>query len=118
LESKDELTPLQTLKALVKIGIPFEQAYAQCWQDVVDKEGRKKPSPNYMSDNHLQAKMNGLKGGRPKTKKIKASDLPKQAAIINRMIIRGFRVGEIADMIGTSQQSVSQAKSKYKLPIK
>jgi len=108
---------MQTLKALVKMGLPFEQAYAQCWQDQLDKEGRKKTSPNYMSDNHLQAKMNGSKGGRPKTKKIKASDLPKQAAIINRMIIRGFRVGEIADMIGTSQQSVSQAKAKYNLPI-
>jgi len=56
------------------MGLPFEQAYAQCWQDQVDKEGRKKTSPNYMSDNHLQAKMNGSKGGRPKTKKIKASD--------------------------------------------
>jgi hypothetical protein len=33
---------IQELKALLQLGIPYEQAYAQCWGDLVRSENHKK----------------------------------------------------------------------------
>ena len=32
---------IETLRALVSLGIPFEEAYGQCWRDLVSKENHK-----------------------------------------------------------------------------
>lgn len=44
------------------MGIPFEQAYAQCWKDLVEKEKEGKPKlGNGMIGNSAQAKINAAK---------------------------------------------------------
>lgn len=54
---------IQTLKALMTMGIPYEQAYAQCWKDLRDYEVNSKPKPlgNGMVGNSAQAKINAAK---------------------------------------------------------
>lgn len=105
------LKPIDELKALVQMGIPFEQAYAQCWQDLRLKENASKPRNN-MINNHQQAKENGSKGGRPSKDK-----LSQPAKVVNNMLNRGMKVTEISDILGKSHQSVSQLVKKYGLPI-
>ena len=79
---ENQLTPMQTLKALVKMGIPFEQAYAQSWKDLRIRETQKTTITNGMTNNQAQAKANGAKGGRPK-KVLALTDL---ASAVNNML--------------------------------
>lgn len=52
---------IQELKALLQLGIPYEQAYAQCWADLVRSENHKK---NPMFRDPIQAQKNAKKAGR------------------------------------------------------
>jgi hypothetical protein len=52
---------IQELKALLKLGIPYEQAYAQCWGDLVRSENHKK---NPMFRDPIQAQKNAKRAGR------------------------------------------------------
>ena len=54
---------IQELKALLELGIPYEQAYAQCWGDLVRSENHK---TNPMFRDPMQAQENAKKAGRPR----------------------------------------------------
>ena len=54
---------IQELKALLQLGIPYEQAYAQCWGDLVRSENHK---INPMFRDPVQAQKNAKKAGRPR----------------------------------------------------
>lgn len=58
-----DLKPIEKLRALIKMGLPFEQAYSQCWLDLREEEKQKKPSQlgNAMIGNTAQAKINAAK---------------------------------------------------------
>jgi len=53
----------QNLKSLVRLGIPYEDAYAQCWRDLRLSEQTKK-TPVVTDTN--TAKQNAKMGGRPR----------------------------------------------------
>ena len=54
---------IQELKALLELGIPYEQAYAQCWGDLVRSENHK---INPMFRDPKQSQQNAKKAGRPR----------------------------------------------------
>ena len=54
---------IQELKALLQLGIPYEQAYAQCWGDLVRSENHK---VNPMFRDPKQAQENAKRAGRPR----------------------------------------------------
>ena len=54
---------IQQLKALIQLGIPYEQAYAQCWGDLVRSENHK---INPMFRDPKQAQENAKRAGRPR----------------------------------------------------
>jgi len=54
---------IQELKALLQLGIPYEQAYAQCWGDIVRSENHK---VNPMFRDPKQAQENAKRAGRPR----------------------------------------------------
>ena len=102
--------------ALVKNGMPTEDAIGVVWRELAEQEYINKPKKNFMSDNSLQAKLNGAKGGRPRQVK-SAADLPRQAFAINSMLNKGMKNYEIAEILGIAQQSVTSAARKYGLPV-
>lgn len=64
--------------------------------------------------NQTAAKLNGAKGGRPKTgNNAKMTD---RAATINRMLLRGMNAADIADILGSTKTSILDAKRRYSLP--
>jgi len=58
-----DLKPIEALRALVKLGMTFEQAYGQCWRDLIEQEKQKKPTQpiNEMTEKSAQAKINASK---------------------------------------------------------
>tara|TARA_R100000657_G_C4542990_1_gene18681 strand:+ start:154 stop:330 length:177 start_codon:yes stop_codon:yes gene_type:complete len=46
------LKPIEQLKALVQMGIPFEQAYSQCWKDLRALETEPKPKKIILPENN------------------------------------------------------------------
>ena len=80
-----------------------------------------------------QSKLNGKKGGRPtwvskpktpprveykpapKPKLIKLSD---KARTVNKLLLKGWIVVDIADVLGVSHQAISQMVKRYNLPRK
>ena len=54
---------IETLRALVSLGIPFEEAYGQCWRDLVSKENHK--SDPMFRDPEIMKKISRKFGGRP-----------------------------------------------------
>ena len=111
---ENQLTPMQMLKALVRMGIPFEQAYAQSWKDLRILEKQKTTINNGMTNNQAQAKANGAKGGRPK-KNLELTDLAKA---VNNMMNRNIDTKEVADILGRSPKSIAQIITRYQLPRK
>ena len=55
---------IQELKALLQLGIPYEQAYAQCWGDLVRSENHK-VNPMFRDPKQSQENAKG-KAGRPR----------------------------------------------------
>lgn len=54
---------IEQLKALISLGIPYEDAYAQCLGDLVRSENHK---VNPMFRDPVQAQKNAKKAGRPR----------------------------------------------------
>jgi DNA-directed RNA polymerase specialized sigma subunit len=52
----------------------------------------------------------GKLGGAPKL------ELSKKAQTINKLMLKKMTVAEIADIVGTTHQSVSQIRNRYGLP--
>lgn len=100
---------IDKLKALVQMGIPFEEAYAQCWKDLRITETASKHRNNIPDSLY--------KDTEEKPKPITKDKLSEPAKIVNNMINRGMKVKEISDILGKSHQSVSQLVKKYCLPI-
>ena len=102
-----KLKPMEELKALVQMGIPFEEAYAQCWKDLRITETATKHRNNIPDSLFTEEK----------PKPIAKDKLSEPAKIVNNMMNRGMKVKEISDILGKSHQSVSQLVKKYGLPI-
>jgi len=68
------------------------------------------PSPQ--AKNGQNAGKFGKLGGAPKL------ELSENAKVINRMLIKGMKVFEIAELLGKSHQAVTQVKNRYGLPRK
>lgn len=125
--SAGNLAPIQQLKALVKMGIPFEQAYAQCWKDLLAKEKENPQKVKMTQDEKQLAKdLVNKKASKPKPKpkpKIKKhvvyreDDLPKHVGVINRMIVKGFSDVDICEMLNIHHSTLVREKKKYGLPI-
>ena len=62
-----------------------------------------------------QDRINGALGGRPRTE-IPIKPMTVHARRVNKMIQRGLSQRDIADILDTSQQAVSQIVSRYRLP--
>jgi len=103
------LKPMEKLKALVQMGIPFEEAYIQCWKDLRVTETASKHRNSIPDSLHKELEV--------KPKPITKDKLSEPAKIVNNMINRGMKVKEISDILGKSHQSVSQLAKKYCLPI-
>ena len=84
----------------------FEDYYRGLWlrQMVIDKKGN--PMAREAPGHHK----NGKNFGRNKMK------LSKQADIVNRLLNKRMLLREIADILGVSQQAVSDMKKRYGLP--
>ena len=104
-----KLKPIEKLKALVQMGIPFEEAYIQCWKDLRVTETASKHRNSIPDSLHKELEA--------KPKPITKDKLSEPAKIVNNMLNRGMKIKEISDILGKSHQSVSQLVKKYCLPI-
>lgn len=91
----------------------FEDYYRECWLkqlkiDRVHNPMAREATPQQR--NGARTGQFGKMGGRQKLK------LSRDAEIINRMLKQGMLMREIADIMGISQQAVSQTKIRYGLP--
>ena len=91
----------------------FEDYYRSLWlkQLKIDSVGNplaREPTPQ--QKNGQRTGKFGSMGGRKKLK------LSKQAEIINRMMKQRMLMRDIADILGVTQQAVSQVKLRYGLP--
>ena len=91
----------------------FEDYYRECWlkQLKIDRVGNpmaREPTPQ--QKNGARTGQFGKMGGRKKLK------LSKDAEIINRMLKQRMLMKDIADLMGITQQAVSQTKIRYGLP--
>lgn len=67
-----------------------------------------------------QAKVNGSKGGRP-TWDVEPEPKPKRklsarASTVNKLLVKDWKVTDIADVLGVSHQAISQIIKRYDLP--
>jgi len=100
---------MEKLRQLVRAGVPFENAYAQCWNEQLDIDKQNNKKLNAATPNYKQAQENARKGGRPRK-------LSEKAQIINRMLLKGMTLRDIGDVLNVSHQSVMQVKQRYDLP--
>ena len=71
-------------------------------------------------DRSEQAKQNGVKGGRP-TWDVEPEPKPKRklsarASTVNKLLVKDWKVTDIADVLGVSHQAISQIIKRYDLP--
>lgn len=78
------------------------------------KENQIPRAPSSVQQQQERARANGKLGGRPKTGN--NAKMTERAATINRMMQRGLEVKDIADMLGATEKSILDFKSKYGLP--
>jgi DNA-binding NarL/FixJ family response regulator len=87
----------------------YQDIYKNAW-DEQNKLDRAMNSslkiPQYASTGHF-----GKLGGAPKL-----IELSQKASSVNKMLIKGMSVTDIAEIFGTSHQSVTQMKNRYELP--
>ena len=62
-----------------------------------------------------QGRINGALGGRPRTE-IPVKPMTAHSRRVNKLLKRGLCQRDIADILDTSQQAVSQIVSRYRLP--
>jgi len=71
-------------------------------------------------DRSEQAKENGVKGGRPSWEPAKPKKPPRplsqRADTINKLLVKDWKVVDIADVLGVSHQAISQIIKRYGLP--
>ena len=65
-------------------------------------------------DRSEQAKVNGVRGGRPTDKPLPKLSL--KANMVNKLMLKSMKVCDIADVLGISHQAVSQTIKRYGLP--
>ena len=70
-------------------------------------------SKNFAAVN--QDRINGALGGRPRTD-IPVKPMTPHSQRVNKLLKRGLSQRDIADILDTSQQAVSQIVSRYRLP--
>jgi len=89
--------------------IKYENRYKELWlkQMVIDRKGNPMARE---APGHYNNGKNGNTGGRKKMK------LSIQADIVNRLLNKRMLLREIADILGVSQQAVSDMKKRYGLP--
>tara|TARA_R110000764_G_scaffold240029_2_gene341657 strand:+ start:600 stop:932 length:333 start_codon:yes stop_codon:yes gene_type:complete len=100
------MTEEQSLLSKEAKRISFETYYRECWlkQLVVDQKG-----------NPL-ARHDPLARTKPRSPERNPVVLTQRAAIVNRMLLEGMKGKQIGNLLGCSQQSVSEIKQKYGLP--
>lgn len=72
-------------------------------------------------DKSEQSKANGSKGGRPTWEappKPKPIKLSAKATTVNKLLLKDWKVVDIADVLGVSHQAISQMVQRYGLPRK
>ena len=87
----------------------YQDIYKNAWenQNKTDRAMNSKLKiPQYASTGHF-----GKLGGAPKL-----LELSQKASSVNKMLIKGMTVADIAEIFGTSHQSVTQMKNRYELP--
>ena len=69
-------------------------------------------------DRSEQAKDNGVKGGRPawQPEPKKPMKLSAKANTVNKLLVKDWKVVDIADVLGVSHQAISQIIKRYDLP--
>ena len=69
-------------------------------------------------DRSEQAKDNGGKGGRPawQPEPKKPMKLSAKANTVNKLLVKDWKVVDIADVLGVSHQAISQIIKRYDLP--
>ena len=101
------MTEEQSLLSKEAKRISFETYYRECWlkQLVVDQKGNPlaRQDPLARKRNPLDRERNPVV-------------LTERAAIVNRMLLEGMKGKQIGNLLGCSQQSVSEIKQKYGLP--
>ena len=91
----------------------YEDLYRECWLKQLKIDRVKNPMAREATPqqkNGARTGQFGKMGGRQKLK------LSRDAEIINRMLKQDMLMREIADIMGISQQAVSQTKIRYGLP--
>tara|TARA_R110000803_G_scaffold33109_1_gene72599 strand:+ start:119 stop:475 length:357 start_codon:yes stop_codon:yes gene_type:complete len=85
----------------------FEDYYRSLWlkQVVIDRKGN--PLAREQSAHHKNGKFGGVR---------KNLKLSKQAEIVNRMLKEKMLGRQIAELLGITQQAVSDIKVRYGLP--
>ena len=81
------------------------------------KEGKRAGVVGFSKQNNPGvARENGRLGGAPRT--AKPLDMTARAATVNRMLLRGMSSAIIADILDTSERSVKDTATRYRLPRK
>jgi len=84
----------------------YEDLYKRAWLAQIEED---KKNPRFTGAIVKKEKPSSNKGEGP----IK---MTKQAQILNRLLKKGLSLKDAGDIIGLSINSVSQIKSRYKLP--
>jgi len=85
--------------------VEYEEMYGRLWKALVKKENERNASAKQRGEDikeKIMAKSNDT--------------LPSRAKQINRMMCLGMIQSDIAQVMGTSQQSISQTQTRYGLP--
>ena len=91
----------------------YEETYARLWKAQVEQDKQDNPSFRSPTPQELNGRNTGkfgVQGGRIK------AQLSDHAKKINRMMGLGMIQSDIAQVMGTSQQSISQTQTRYGLP--
>ena len=104
----------------------YEDLYQEAWakqlvQDKKDNPAARGPSKHFTSG--MKGREYGHLGGQvsPTAPKVyptapKVYPMSDKARLINRMMLRGIKDPEIAELLGVKAQYVSNIKSRYDLP--
>ena len=79
------------------------------------KNGKRSSAVGFSKRNSPSvARENGRRGGAPRT--LEVPQMTARAATVNRMILRGMSPAVIAEILGTSQRSVKDTTTRFRLP--
>ena len=95
---------------LIKDTAEYSDIYRERWirQNKIDRAMNSRlRAPHNANVNTAQY---GKLGGAPKL------ELSKKAQMVNKLMLKNMTVAEIADIVGTTHQSVSQIRNRYGLP--